>query len=438
MDTRTIEDLAILGGAPAFAEPLHVGRPNVGDRARLLERVNDILDRRWLTNGGPYVQEFERRIAELVGVEHCIAMCNATVALEIAVRALGMKGEVIVPSFTFIATAHALQWQEITPVFCDVDPETHTLDPDKVERMITPRTTGIVGVHLWGQTCDVDALSDIARRRGLKLLFDSAHAFGCSYRGRMVGGFGDAEVFSFHATKFINSLEGGAVVTNDAELARKMRLMKNFGFTQYDRVDYVGTNGKMNEMSAATGLTNMESMGEFIAANRRNHEHYRRELAGLAGVRFLEYDESERCNYQYVILEVDEEAGLSRDELQQVLWAENVLARRYFYPGCHRVEPYRSYFPHAGLMLPETERLAGRVLALPTGTAVGADEVEKVCRLITLALADRARVREHLRARAGGSELSAPETPAAETSGLEPVGRAPAFAPPAPGGAREV
>jgi dTDP-4-amino-4,6-dideoxygalactose transaminase len=304
--------------------------------------------------------------------------------------------------------------------------------------MITPRTTGIVGVHLWGQTCDVDALSDIARRRGLKLLFDSAHAFGCSYRGRMVGGFGDAEVFSFHATKFINSLEGGAVVTNDAELARKMRLMKNFGFTQYDRVDYVGTNGKMNEMSAATGLTNMESMGEFIAANRRNHEHYRRELAGLAGVRFLEYDESERCNYQYVILEVDEEAGLSRDELQQVLWAENVLARRYFYPGCHRVEPYRSYFPHAGLMLPETERLAGRVLALPTGTAVGADEVEKVCRLITLALADRARVREHLRARAGGSELSAPETPAAETSGLEPVGRAPAFAPPAPGGAREV
>ncbi|HYH86106.1 MAG TPA: aminotransferase class I/II-fold pyridoxal phosphate-dependent enzyme, partial [Pyrinomonadaceae bacterium] len=347
------------------------------------------------------------RVAELSGVEHCVAMCNATVGLEIAIRALGMKGEVIVPSFTFVATAHALQWQGITPIFCDIDPRTHTLDPEKVERMITPRTTGIVGVHLWGQTCDVDALGEIARRRGLSLLFDSAHAFGCSYKGRMVGGFGDAEVFSFHATKFINTLEGGAVVTNDAALARKMRLMKNFGFTYYDNVDYIGTNGKMNEMSAAMGLTNLESMDEFIATNRRNHEQYRRELEGLPGIRLLTYDETEKCNYQYVVLEIDEAATrLSRDELQQVLWAENVLARRYFYPGCHRAEPYRSHFPHAGLLLPETEKLTQCVLALPTGTGAGPEEIGKVCRIINFAIGHGQQVREGLRQNAAGSESS--------------------------------
>src|SRR5215208_199771 len=396
-ETSTLIRLAILGGPPAFDEPLHVGRPNIGDRQSFEKRVTDILDRRWLTNAGQYVQELEKRIAELTGVRHCIAMCNATVALEIAIRALGMKGEVIVPSFTFVATAHALKWQEITPVFCDIDPRTHTLDPASVERMITPLTTGILGVHLWGQTCDVDALEDIARRRGLKLLFDSAHAFACSYKSRMIGGFGGAEVFSFHATKFINTLEGGAVVTNDDELARKIRLMKNFGFTYYDHVDYIGTNGKMNEVSAAMGLTNIESMDHFIATNRRNYHQYQTELGSLPGIRFMTYSETEKCNYQYVILEIDEAtAGLSRDELQQVLWAENVLARRYFYPGCHRLEPYRSYFPNAGLLLPETQKLTGRVLALPTGTAIGPAELKRICEIIVLALAHAPQVRERL------------------------------------------
>ncbi len=382
-----VDGLAVCGGRPAFGEVLHVGRPNVGDREKFEARVGDILDRRWLTNGGRYVKEFERRIAELAGVKHCVAMCNATVALEIAVRALGMRGEVIVPSFTFIATAHALQWQEITPVFCDVDPETHTLDPDKVERMITPRTTGIVGVHLWGRACDVDALTDIAARRGLRLLFDSAHAFGCSYRGRMIGGFGDAEVFSFHATKFFNTFEGGAVTTNDDRLAERIRLMKNFGFAGYDRVVYIGTNGKMTEVSAAMGLGGLESLDEFVATNLRNYRQYRQELEGLPGVSMLAYDERERCNYQYIVLEVDEqEAGLSRDELQQVLWAENVIARRYFYPGCHRMEPYRSYYPHAGLLLETTEEVCERVLLLPNGTAVGDNEVRQICRLLRLAV----------------------------------------------------
>src|SRR5579885_2516182 len=166
-------ELAIFGNPPAFTEPLHVGRPNIGDRERLLQRINDMLDRRWLSNHGPFVQEFEAEVARHLGVKHCIAMCNGTVALEIAIRGLGLKGEVIVPSFTFIATAHALQWQEITPVFADIDPFTHTLDPAAVERMITPRMTGIIGVHVWGRPCAVEALTDIATRHNLKLLFDA-------------------------------------------------------------------------------------------------------------------------------------------------------------------------------------------------------------------------------------------------------------------------
>jgi dTDP-4-amino-4,6-dideoxygalactose transaminase len=396
-----IQDLAIFGGAAAFNEKLHVGRPNVGNREHLLARINDLLDRRWLTNNGPYVQQFEQRVAEFLGVKHCVAMCNGTVALEIATRALGLHGEVIVPSFTFVATAHALQWQEITPVFCDVDPATHNLDPNKVEALITPRTTGIIGVHVWGRPCAIEALEEIAARRGLKLMFDAAHAFGNSYKGRMIGNFGAAEVFSFHATKFFNTFEGGAVVTNDDDLATKMRLMKNFGFAGYDNVIYVGTNGKMSEVSAAMGLTGLESLDEFIAANRRNYLAYRDGLQGIPGIRLMAYDESERCNYQYIIVEVDEAAaGISRDDLVDILHAENVLARRYFYPGCHEMEPYRSYFPHAGLLLPETKRLTQRVMSLPTGTAVGPEEIAVVCQIIRLAVAHSGELRQRLAGRA--------------------------------------
>jgi dTDP-4-amino-4,6-dideoxygalactose transaminase len=396
-EKSAVQSLAVFGGEPAFSERLHVGRPNIGDRARLLERFNKILDTKWLSNMGPYEQEFEQRIAKMIGAKHCIAMCNATVALEIAIRALGMTGEVIVPSFTFIATAHALQWQEVTPVFCDIDPRNHTLDPEKVEQMITPRTTGIIGVHVWGRACDIDALSEIASRRGLRLLFDSAHAFGCSYQGRMIGGFGDAEVFSFHATKFLNSLEGGAIVTNDDVLAKKMRLMKNFGFTDYDQTEYIGTNGKMNEVAAAVGLTNLESMDEFIAVNYRNYEDYLKELSELPGVAIYRHDERERGNYQYVVLEIDQlQTGVSRDQLLEVLHAENILARRYFHPGCHRMEPYRSCFPHAGLLLPETERLTERVLSLPTGTAIGPAEIRKICELIRYIVTNGREISERL------------------------------------------
>ncbi len=379
--------LALFSAKPAFQEKLHVGRPNIGNREEFHRRIDGILDRRWLTNNGECVQELEARLASLLGVKHCIAMCNATVALEITIRALGLKGEVIVPSFTFVATPHSLQWQEITPVFCDIDPLTHNMDPRCVEKLLTPRTTGIIGVHLWGRPCDVEALSEIAQKHNLKLMFDAAHAFNCTHGGRMVGGFGNAEVFSFHATKFFNTLEGGAVATNDDDLAQQIRLMKNFGFAGYDNVVYIGTNGKMNEVSAAFGLVGLENLDQFVAVNRANYQVYRQGLAGVPGISLIAYEEGERNNYQYIVCEVDHaSAGISRDALMEVLHAENVVARRYFYPGCHRMEPYRSYFAHAGLLLPHTEALTKRVLLLPTGTAVGPGEIEKICRIIKVAV----------------------------------------------------
>jgi len=397
MMKSNLEELAIFGGRPAFNEKIHVGRPNIGNRDRLLERINDLLDRKWLSNNGPYVQEFEQQVSERLGVKHCIAMCSGTVALEIAIRATGFTGEVIVPSFTFIATAHALQWQEITPVFCDIDPQTHTLNPWRLEAMITPRTSGVIGVHLWGQPCEVEILTEIAQKHNLKLMFDASHAFGCSYKGTMIGNFGDAEVFSFHATKFLNTFEGGAVVTNNDELAAKVRLMKNFGFAGYDNVIYVGTNGKMNEISAAMGLTGLETINEFVASNHRNYKQYQRELAGLPGVHLFTYNENEQCNYQYIVLEIDEAiTQVSRNDLIKILWSENILARRYFYPGCHRMEPYRSYFPHAGLLLPETEKLTKRVLILPTGAAIGADELSKICQILRFVVTNGREIRQNL------------------------------------------
>lgn len=365
----------------------HVGRPNLGNRERFLHRVNEILDRRWLTNHGPVVQEFESKVADFLGVKHAIAMCNATAAIEIACRALGLKGEVIVPSYTFVATPHALQWQETTPVFCDIDPMTHNIDPDKIERLITPRTTGIIGVHVWGRGCKTEVIEEIASRRNLKVMYDASHAFGCSKGGRMIGTFGECEVFSFHATKFINCLEGGVVALNNDDLAHRMRMMTNFGFTGYDHVEYLGINGKMNEISAAMGLTNLEAVDDIIAVNRQNYEAYRSGLTDVPGISVITYDPAERNNYQYIVMEVDPEVcPCSRDDVVKTLHAENILARKYFWPGCHKMEPYRSLQPNAGLLLSETERIAARVIVLPTGQAVAEETVSRVCEIIRKAV----------------------------------------------------
>ncbi len=365
-----------------FPEPLHVGRPNIADREAFMRQVERVLDNQWLTNNGPLVQEFEQRVAERLGVKHCVAMCNGTIALEIAIRALGLSGEVIVPSWTFVATAHALYWQGITPVFADIDPVTHNLDPAAVRRMITPRTSGIIGVHLWGRAAPVEELQNIADEHGLKLMFDAAHAFGSSYRGQSIGCFGACEVFSFHATKAFNTMEGGAVTTNDDELAETLRLMRNFGFKGYDNVDFPGTNGKMIEVCAAMGLANLGGFDAIVAANQRTHAAYRQALADIPGLKVLAYDPAERNSHHYVVVEVDSRCPVRRDDLIAALHADNILARKYFWPGCHRMQPYRDLFPHAGLMLPKTVAVAERVMVLPAGANITQRQIQTVCNII--------------------------------------------------------
>jgi dTDP-4-amino-4,6-dideoxygalactose transaminase len=345
-----------------------------------------MFDRRWLSNDGPFVKELEQKLATYLDVKACMLVCNGTVALEIASRALELHGEVIIPSFTFIATAHALQWQEITPVFCDIGMNSHHIDPKQIERHITPRTTGIMGVHVWGKSCEIEEIDEIAKRHNLHVMYDAAHGFGCSHQGRMIGNFGEVEVFSFHATKFFNTFEGGAITTNNEELAQRIQFMRNFGFSGYDKTERIGINGKMSEISAAMGLTMLESLDELISTNASNYQQYQKAFRGISGIKMFCFSEEERNNYQYIILEIDEnKTGITRDILVKLLHAENILARRYFYPGCHEMEPYRSYFPHAGLLLPNTNTLTKRVMSLPTGTAVSNSNIERICQLIEFA-----------------------------------------------------
>jgi dTDP-4-amino-4,6-dideoxygalactose transaminase len=382
---QSIGDLALFGGTPTFDTHLHVGRPNIGNRAHFFEQVNDILDRRWLTNDGSTVRAFERRIAEMLEVKHCLAVCNGTIGLQLAAYATGLKGEVIIPSFTFIATAHALRWQGLRPVFCDIRPDTHTIDPARVEELVSDETSAIVGVHMWGQGCDVLALQEIADRHGLTLLYDAAHAFMCSTQGVPIGNFGDAEILSFHATKFFNTFEGGAVVTNDDYLVQQIAMLRNFGFggKSYEDIRGPGINGKMNEIAAAMGLTNLESVGAFVEMNRTNYQHYHRQMEGIRGVKLLAYDPGEMNNYQYVVGEIDQQvAGIDRDTVLGILHAENVIARRYFYPGCHRIEPYLSADPDADRRLPVTNRIAQQVVVLPMGGEISAEQIEEIAALI--------------------------------------------------------
>ena len=378
-----LNHLAVLGGQPAFDESLHVGRPNVGDRDRLLRRIEAVLDRAWFTNHGPMVQEFEAVLADRLGVRNVVAVANGTLGLEIATRAVGATGEVIVPSFTFAATPHAVRWQGMVPQFADIGSGAHVLDPASVEGLITSKTSTIIGVHTWGEPCAIRELEAIAAQHGLALLFDAAHAMGCTHEQSPIGGNGAAEVFSFHATKYVNAFEGGAVATNDDALADSIRHMSNFGFEGHDVVGSVGTNAKMNEVSAAMGLTSLESEPHFAAYNREMWEAYAEGLADIPGLSLRRYSATEQNSHQYVVVEVDRcETGLSRDAVLAALQAEGCLARRYFFPGCHRMEPYASERSLGAAALPNTEALTGRVMILPTGTAMSAERVGKVCALI--------------------------------------------------------
>jgi dTDP-4-amino-4,6-dideoxygalactose transaminase len=353
----------------------HVGRPNMPDKKKVLDKISQVLDNQWLTNMGPLSLELEERIAEMLGVKHCICVCNATIGLELLQRALDLKGEVIIPSFTFIATAHSLRWQRIDPVFCDVRLEDHLIDPDQIEALITPRTSAIMAVPIWGQPCDYEVLQNIADKHGLKLIFDSAHAFGCKSSDRYLGGFGDAEVFSFHATKVFSTGEGGAITTNSDKLADKIRLMRNFGFQGKDSVIKIGTNAKMSEFAAAYGLVHLNDLDSIISHNRLIHQTYLQEFSKFDEISFLDYNFDGISNYQYVVAKV---SANIRDSLVEYFHQEEILLRRYFYPGCHRMEPYKSSKKYDSLSLQFTEKISAESIIFPTGKQLTIEDVKKI------------------------------------------------------------
>ncbi|MCX2731039.1 DegT/DnrJ/EryC1/StrS family aminotransferase [Saccharopolyspora sp. NFXS83] len=390
--------LAVLGGTPAFAEKLHVGKPNISNPERVLDLVKQAMDSYVLTHSGPLVTEFERRIADAAGVAHCVALCNASIGLQIMARVLGLHGEVIMPSYTFIATAHTMRWEGLTPIFCDVDLTTGQLDPEEVQRLITPRTTAILGVHLWGNPAPVDALAGIAAEHGLALFYDSAHAFGSAHQGKPIGGFGRAEVFSFHATKFLNASEGGAVVTDDPDLAAHVRALHNYGRDKAGVVQGLGTNAKMTELAAAMGLASLEGKEELIRVNTERHAHYAAGLDGVPGISLRRPEAGDRVNHSYVVMEVDSRsAGLSRDQVITALHAENVLGRDHFHPGCHRTPPYAGAGRlHAPRPLPRTETLSARVVLLPTGLGISVEQVDEVCAVVRALVEQAPAVRDTL------------------------------------------
>lgn len=388
--------LSAFGGPPIFMKPLHVGQPVLINQDSILADMESVMRSGQLTNNGPRLQEFESAIAHVCHARHAIATCNATVAIQIAARALKLTGEVIVPAFTFIATAHALEWIGLDPVFADVNPQTHTLDLKSAEACLTSRTSAILPVHLWGHVCHTQQLEQLCRSRGLRLLYDSSHAFGCKQNEIPVGNFGDVEVFSFHATKFVHAFEGGAIVTNDDAVADRCRRLRAFGISGLTEISDVGTNGKMQELSAVAGLHSIATMSGRVAANRANRMVYACHCQSLNGLSLLSIPEGNESNGQYLVLTVDEQQfGLNRDQIVSLLRAEGVFARSYFSPGCHQAEPYRSAAPgrHVRVPLDVTETLAKTVLQLPTGPAVAPADAHKVGLLLRMLHQHAAEIR---------------------------------------------
>lgn len=389
---KSVSDLALFGGTPLFSEVLHVGRPNILNRDALFRRLGEATDRLWLTNDGPLLLEMEERFAQFLEVKHCIAVANATLGLQLLAHALDLKGEVLMPSFTFIGTARAMEWQNLRPRFCDVLDSRHTLDPESVRKAMNPDVSAILGVHLWGMPCEIEQLQTIADENGVPLIFDAAHAIGSVYNGKKIGGFGRAEVFSLHATKAINALEGGLVTTNDDRLAHRIRLARNYGIVDEDVFEGTGINAKMNEYSAAMAITNLEGYEMLLSHNHSIQQAYAMALAGVNGVEMVSFKNINEHNGHYAVLRISpDKSALSRDDLKKILKSENINSRRYFWPGCHRCYPYIQ--SSEGEPLPVTETLSNELLQIPTGMQMTIDKAITIGKFIAFIVSRS----EHLR-----------------------------------------
>ena len=366
-----------------FPEPIYVTRPLMPPLERVTARLAQVWQSQWLANGGPQHEALEAALRERLHVPHLSLFNNGTIALFAAVRALDLSGEVVTTPFTFPATPHALAWSGITPVFADLDPVRLTLDPARVEASITARTSAILAVHVYGVPCDVDALADIASRHRLALIYDAAHAFGVRVDDRPIAAFGDATMFSFHATKLFHTAEGGALACRDEALRHRIERLKNFGIADQETVETVGLNGKMSELQAALGLEVLACIDDELSRRRHILAAYRRALADIPGVSFLPELPGVVSSCQYCVIRIDpREFGRSRDDVQQALKRYNVFTRKYFYPLCSEYATYRDLPSSAPENLPVANQAVGEVLCLPLYGALDLATVETICELI--------------------------------------------------------
>ena len=368
---------AILGGTPIFSSRLGIVSPKLPDFLAVAEPIREILRTGNLTNHSKYLQEFERELSARLEVAHIAAVSNATLGLILALEGLHLEGEVILPSFTFSATAHALHWARLTPVFVDILPDTFTLDPAAVEAAITPRTAAILGVHIYGHPCEIDELSAIAEKHGLPLIFDAAHAIGSCYRNLPIGRFGDAEIFSFHATKVFPVGEGGCVATSRPDLADYLILARKFGDPGDENTVFPGMNAKMQEFNAILGLEALKVVDNHISSRRRYASALVERMGDLSGVSFQTIHPYVFMNYQNFAILIDEaEFGLSRDQLFDALAAENIIARKYFFPPLHQHDAYSVFRSQT---LPVTERVSSQVLCLPFYSSMTEEMLDGIC-----------------------------------------------------------
>ncbi len=390
---------ALLGSQPVFESNVPIVRPDLPDYEELADGMQTILKSGMLT-GGPYLRAFETAVAGHLGVKHAVAVSSCTIGLMLTYRGLALTGDVIVPSFTFMATVSALVWAGLRPVFADVDIETTNLDVAAVEAAITPETQAIVAVHNFGNPADIEGLEAVAHRHGLKLIFDAAHGFGALYQGVPVGPQGHAQIYSLSPTKLLIAGEGGIVATNDDALATSIRIGREYGnWGNYDS-GFAGLNGRMSEFHALLGLRSLPGLERAVRHRNRLVQLYREELGRLPGIAFQEVHAGNRCSYKDLSIRIDATAfGLSRDALAQALMLENVDVRKYYDPPVHCHTAYRVYAPPSET-LPSTNRLAASSLSLPLWSHMEDDVARNICRAIQRIQAhaeDVAKALQHVR-----------------------------------------
>lgn len=358
--------------------PLYVTEPSLPPLAKLQPYLEQIWSRRWLTNGGPLHQQLEQQLEHWLGVSKLALFANGTLALLTALQQLRIRGEVITTPYSFVATSHALRWNGITPVFVDIDPCSGNLDPGQIESAITPETTAILAVHIYGVPCNVEQIQRIADNYNLKVIYDACHAFAVEDEGGSVLRHGDLSVLSFHATKVFNTFEGGAIICADERSKNQIDHLKNFGFVDEVTVAAVGINGKMNELQAAIGLLQLESMQAQIERRGQIAQRYRSQLDGIPGLRFLPEPKLARCNHAYMPVLIAGQAALSRDQLYEQLKTHQIFTRRYFYPLISEFPMYRQLRSADPARLPQAMALSRQVLCLPMAASLEDEDQDRV------------------------------------------------------------